>query len=691
MSAKPKTPSDAQDRQVRDPGISMSRRRLVGGVSSLGLAAVAGMTITPGTSAAAFSQHRHLVYAAMRQPAETSYQTWNLAEYEQETGETISEFTEAPSLAERVDAGELPAVLQRMPEQPLVVQPIQEIGTYCGPLTGYGVNPTSFGNDVVSARRQFLIGIYPDLTTFAPQIAESYELSDDATTFTVRLRQGMRWSDGEPATAADILFWYEDIVLNEEITPAIESNLQPGGEVIQVTQEDDYTVVFTSSVPYPVIIEYLATNAVFVPRHYLEQWHIDYNPEVESIAEAEGFDTWVQLFQSRNAIADDQVNPDRPVLDPWAFTRTDDLGNKYYERNPYYWKVDTQGQQLPYAESEVRVLTGNIETTILQIRNGDIDFGAEQIQLQHIAVLREGEEAGNYRALLWQGVTGAERRYQLNLTVQDPVLREIFNDVRFRQALSLGINRDEINETLFFGQATPRQFTVPPSVTLYEDWMGEHFVELDVEGANQLLDEMGLERRESDGLRLRPDGEPLQFTIEDSTFNEAMDELIVEYWLELGIDAQIRSITRELYAERALANELQASVWFGDIVDEVNIRLRPVSFRPPWGIDTVPHSGALWHRWYTTDGAEGEEPPEEIRSLYELADEFQQTIRDTPEFEEVGTALLTQNLEGLYVIGTVGLAPAVVVAANNLRNFPEDSVMMLKMQPAHGDQWYLAE
>jgi len=673
-----------------DGKLAVNRRKLVGGAGALGFAMLAG-TAMPGISqVTASGLNRANGRAAAYQATPTNYKTWTKSAYEAETGETLPEYTEAPSLAERVASGELPPLAERLPEDPLVVSPISEVGTYCGPVVGWGVNPNSYGNDVVSSRTQFPIGVYPDYATFAPQIAESYELSEDSKSFTLKLRKGMRWSDGEPVTAADIMYWYEDVLLNEDLTPAISNNYKPGGEVMTVTQVDDFTVTFSFAVPYPIIIELLTSAQVVQPRHYLEQWHKKYNPEVETTASNEGYDTWVLQYQAIAGTGDNQENPDLPVLDPWALSRADEFGNKYYDRNPYYWKVDTQGQQLPYAEQQIRRLTGNLETTILQVRNGEIDFGAEQLQLKDIAVLREGQEAGGYKALLWQGVTGSERRYQFNLTIEEPGLNEIFNDVRFRQAMSLAINRDEINETLFFGQATPRQFTVPPSVSLYEDWMGEHYAAYDVDQANQLLDEMGLERGE-DGIRLRSDGQPLTFTIEDANFNESMDELIVDYWRAVGVDAQIRSLTRELYSERTQANEVQASEWYGDIVDEINLRIRPVSFRPPWGIDNVPHSGALWHQWYLSDGAEGVEPPEEIKELYTLAEQFQQSQRGTPEFEETGKALLTKNLEGLYLIGTVGLAPSPVVISNALRNFPEEGIMMIKMQAVHGDQWYLAE
>lgn len=622
------------------------------------------------------------------QAAPTNYQTWNRAEYQRETGRTIAQYAEAPALAARVAEGTLPPVAERLPAEPLVVQPIETVGKYCETLTGYGVNPTSFGNDVYSARQQHLIAIYPDNETLAPQIAESFALADDGMSFTVTLRAGMSWSDGAPFTADDIMFWYQDILLNEELTPAIATALRPGGEVIRVTKTADDTVTFQTSVPFPAIVEYLVTALPFAPKHYLSRWHLKYNPDAETVAKNEGFETWVQGFLAHATTGDDQTDVALPSIDPWFLARADQFGNRYYDRNPYYWKVDTAGNQLPYANTEVRLLTGNVETTILRIRNGEIDFGAEQLQLKDYPVLKENEEAGNYRALLWEGITGADRRYLVNLTVQDPVLNQVFNDLRFRQALSLAINRDEINETLFFGRATPRQYTAPPTTSFFEAALADSFAAFDPDRANALLDELGLARGGDGQPRLRPDGEPLRFTIEDATTNEKMDELIRDYWGAIGIEVTIKSETRELYAQRAQANETQASVWFGE-ADEFGMHVNAYNFRPPWGIDNVPHSGAPWNTWRITGGEEGQEPPPELQELIALAERFQQATTGTEEYAALGKDLLTRNVDGLFSIGTVGLAPAVVVAKKNLRNFPEQGTMMMKFVPVHGDQWFV--
>jgi len=628
---------------------------------------------------------------AMAAGAKTNYKTWSLSEYQQQTGKMLAQFNEAPSLAMKVAAKQLPPVKERLPDEPLVVQPIEKLGKYCDKITGYGVNPTSFGNDVYTARQQHFIAIYPDQQTFVPQVAQTFTLSDDKKTFVVKLRKGMKWSDGTPFTADDVMFWYEDFLTNKDLNAAITSDLTPGGKVVQATKTSDDTITFAATVPYPTIIEIMAITTTFLPKNYLKKWHSKYNPDADKVAKDEGFQTWVQAFQAHSAAQgpDFQDDAKLPTLDPWMLARTDQFGNKYFDRNPYYWKVDTAGNQLPYAESEVRLLTGNLETTILKIKNGEIDFGSQQLQLKDYPVLKQGETAGNYRALLWQGVTGADHRFQVNLTVKDPVLNKIFNDVRFRQALSLAINRDEINEAIFFGRGTPRQFTAPPSSSYYEESYGKSYAEYDPARANKLLDDMGLKRGGTDQPRMRPDGKPLQFTVEDATFNEKMDELVRDYWAKIGVQVTIKSETRELYSQRANANELEASVWFGDSMDEFTAHVRPFSFRPPWGIDNVPHSGSPWNTWRLTNGKDGQEPPQDVKDLIDLTDRFRQTTRGTDEYTKLGKEMLSRNVAGLYSIGTVGLVPSVIIARKNLRNFPENQVAINYLIPIHGDQWFL--
>ena len=533
--------------------------------------------------------------ASSQEQSIDDYQTWSLNEYESQTGETIPSFNEAPSLVEQVAAGDLTAVEQRLPtrEDILVVRPRDEIGRYGGEISFNATNPESFGNTGYTAWDQRLTGLSTNWDVLFPNLAKSVELSEDATRATITLRKGMRWSDGELVTTEDVMFWYEDIMLNEEL-PSLPTELVFDGQPVSLEQTDDYTFTFVFPGPnpgFPVDLALTAAGFPLAPKHYLQQFLPQYNENAEQLAKSAGFDTWVDYFTDRytGQIAE-QLNPDLPVLKPWTLESTDQFGNKVYRRNPFYWKVDTAGNQLPYVDGQVRLLLSDPQVVILNVQAGEVDYGYYNLEVTDLPVLRAGEQAGNYTTLLWPAAQGAMNQYVFNVTVNDPVLREIFNDVRFRQAMSLAINREEINETLYFGLAKVRQWGVPSSSALYEEWMGSHYADYDPERANQLLDEMGLASG-PDGTRLRPDGKPLTITLWDAIDKANLDELVKGYWEALDVNVQINPSTREAYQQALLSNEVQASVWFADLTNDLQMYRQPIWLRPPYGNDVTPIGG----------------------------------------------------------------------------------------------------
>jgi peptide/nickel transport system substrate-binding protein len=406
-----------------------------------------------------------------------NFAAWNLDEYESASGSTIDSFNEAPMLAEMVAAGQLPPVEERLPARDdiQVVQPRESIGTYGGELRYNATNPASFGNIGWSAWDQHLMGYSTNWEVVFPNVAKSIEMSDDLTTATVTLRRGMKWSDGAPVTADDIMFWYESIILHPEL-PNMPAQILASGEAPVVEKVDDLTVTFTYSVPAPAFLVSVArfdSGFPMAPRHYLEQWHIDFNEDADALAEEEGFASWIEAFTFHRdgQTGDLQLDPNLPVVKPWILESVDEFGNKFYVRNPYYWKVDTEGNQLPYVDRQVRLLIGDIEVVKLNIQAGELDY-ADKLNISDLPVLRAGEAEGNYTTMLFPFDAGAANKYQFNITVNDPVLREIFNDLRFRQAMSLAVNRDDINDTLYFGLGVPRQWGVSSASPFYEDWMG---------------------------------------------------------------------------------------------------------------------------------------------------------------------------------------------------------------------------
>lgn len=625
------------------------------------------------------------------------FRAWTLSDYEATTGANVPEFTEAPALAAAVAAGDLPPLVGRLPERDdiLVIQPRDSVGRYGGTVRYNATNPQSFGNMGFTAKDVHLSGFTTNWEEVYPEIARSIELAPDSMSATVTLRRGMRWSDGAPVTVDDILFFFDDISAHPDLPP-LPAPLIVAGVSTKVEKVDDHTAVFQFGGPNPAFILSIARSEAgfpIAPRHYLENWHLDYNADAEALASSEGFSSWVDAFLSHQAgqTQDFQVDPNLPTLKAWIMRETDQFGNTYYERNPYYWKVDTQGQQLPYLDEQVRMLIADPEVVKLNLQAGQLDF-ADKFVSGDLPVLRGGEIAGGYATMLYPGDLGAVIKYQFNITVDDPVLAPIFNDLRFRQAMSLAVNRNEINDAAFFGLGVPRQWGVSSRSPFYEDWMSDHYSDFDPEASGALLDEMGLQMGPN-GVRLRPDGQELRIVLSDAINRVQISELIAEYWTNVGVATQISTVTRETFQQAVMARQVQASVWFADVVSEKDMYTRSIWFRPPYGLDTNPLGGGMdWRRWELTNGAEGTEPPEEYRAQQELVARWQSTPLETAEYYELGRQVVGNTVRMMLHIGTVGEVPYIYARSNNLMNFPNESKLYIDhFRGAHADQWYLTD
>jgi peptide/nickel transport system substrate-binding protein len=663
------------------------RRRQFLGVSALAIAAGLGARFA-GFGSQALAQEVTPV---------DDFMAWSLSDYETETGETVPEFKQSPQFDADVESGALPPVADRLPvrEDVMVVRPRTAIGSYGGTIRFNATNPQSFGNIGYSAWDAHLAGVTTNWEIVYPDLAKSIELAPDNLSATVTLRRGLKWSDGEPVTADDILFYFDDIGAQGDLPP-LPGAFIVGGEPATVEKVDDVTVVFRFAAPNPAFILSVARaepGFPLAPRHYLERWHIDYNPDAEALAEEEGFSSWIDAFVSHQngQTGDFQVDPDLPVLKPWRLTQVDQFGNQYYQRNPYYWKVDTEGNQLPYIDEQVRMLVSDPEVVKLNVQSAQLDY-ADKFAQADLPVLKAGEQAGNYTTMLYNGDMGAIVKYQFNLTVDDPALREIFNNVRFREAMSLALNRDEINETIFFGLGIPRQWGVSSQSPFYEDWMETHFADYDPDQANALLDEIGLTRG-PDGNRLRPDGQPLRLILSDAINRVQLSELVAEYWSALGIPTQVNTVTRETFQQAVAAGQVQASVWFADVVSEKDMYTRPIWFRPPYGLDTNPVGGGLaWRQWELSGGTEGDEPPEEFRAQQELVARWQATTLGSEEYYELGREVVGNTVRQMLHIGTVGEVPVIYTRSNRLQNFPDERMYFIDhLRGAHAEQWYLAD
>jgi peptide/nickel transport system substrate-binding protein len=418
-----------------------------------------------------------------------------------------STYNEAPMLAEMVQAGELPPVDERLPANPIVLEGLDGIGNYGGHWR-LGFSGQADGTAAGQVLSRSLLDLTPELAV-VPMMAESWELSDDATEFTFHLRQGIKWSDGEPLTAADFLFWYNDFILNPDLTPAIPewlTSVVDGERVpMEMTAPDDHTLVMKFQSPNSLF--YLSGAIVndlpVRPAHYMKQFHVGYADAAaleQAVADA-GFDSWAELYLDRNS---ERVNIELPSHEPWIQQNawSDELVT--FRRNPYFWAVDTAGNQLPYIDTISFRLFQDPDVYALWAANGEIDCQARHVRFQDLTVLKESESRGDYTVQSWRWT--AVLGIHFNLTAKNPLLRELFQARDFRIAVSLGVDRQQLNDLNYGGLGTPMQYGPPVESPVHYPKLSNAYLEYDPDRANQLLDDLGYSERDSEGFRLWKDG-----------------------------------------------------------------------------------------------------------------------------------------------------------------------------------------
>lgn len=612
-------------------------------------------------------------------------------------------FNEAPMLAELVAQGKLPPVEERLPESPMVITPTNVVGTYGGTL--YGASSAPEATDDLQAT--MVTGPFcfnNDLSVMTPHVAESYEFNEDATTCILRFRKGIKWSDGEPFTAEDMMFYYEDWQFDTDLSPTLSRNWKPGGEPMTFSKVDDYTMQFDFAVPNPafyILMRSSPPQSPWRPKHWAKQFHIKYNPKADEEAKAAGFDNWQARFAKMLNTADINYgaqSPELPVLEPWHPVRSDSEG-QFYERNAYCFLVDTEGNQLPYIDSVDVRYASSMEVINMRAVSGELSALTRDLLLVNYPVLRENQEKGDYRLLLGQSARGADLSISFNQNHPDPVMREIFCDLRFRQAISVAIDRNEINELLYLGQGTPRQATLPESVSFFKQEWADAYAQYDPDLANSLLDEIGLDQRDDDGMRLRPDGQPFGFLMEFSgtqgPFNETC-QLMVKHLAEVGIKMDVREAQKSFLSERLNAGEHDASIW---VVDRT---LERAAWSMGWsGAKLAPGGGSLgtycraWQDWKNSDGASGIEPPQEAKDMWDLYDKWMSSFYGSEEYMDAAVKLHDLIAEVLWVIGIIGQAPTPILVKNGLENVfsgQEERIWIgasnWYLLPQRSEQWF---
>ncbi len=597
-------------------------------------------------------------------------------EYEQITGKKVGKYNEAPMLRIKVAAGELPPVEERLPEEPLVIDPLEEIGQYGGTLHEASLGPGTMWDVQHGMIEQQMFQVNNSVTKMRAEVAKSYELSKDKKILTVYLRKGMKWSDGYPFTVDDILFWWEDYAHNEELSPGgVPSWLGwTGGEEFE--KVDDYTLRIHFPKPRPPIVNLMSNwntiqNFFYDPKHYLEKYHIKYNPDADKLAKEEGYDHWWQLFDAKREVgwwAWDHVGI--PVVSPWMLQKITPTG-RIWVRNPYFHAVDSAGNQLPYIDKAIVATMGNEEMVSMRTVAGELSFSGYFLWPADYPLFTKNAEKGNYRVLVWKASSASVGQLAFNLNHPDSVLRKIFQDIRFRRAMSLAINRDEINEVIFYGRAEPAQSTVDPGCSYYKEEWARAYAQYDPERANELLDSMGLDWEKNHRWRLRPDGKPLSVSmpIVEGMAPVKLYELVGEYWREVGVRVNIKVVQRSFYGERADAGELDVGTWSSDRMQEFrNYIPGSTKFNP---LSEMAYA-VKWGLWRQSGGESGWEPPEDWKKQWERMEKWYMATTEE-EYQKLAKEIWGFFSEKLILIGTVRFPPSPIVVKNNLRNVPEEA------------------
>ncbi|MGQ9631816.1 MAG: ABC transporter substrate-binding protein [bacterium] len=549
-------------------------------------------------------------------------------------GAQVKKYNEPPMLLERVRQGKLPPVEQRLPKEPFVIgQGVLvdkgdlnfEIGQYGGILRMAQPDP-AWNPDIFLASREALLET-PGVngTNVIPSIVRDYKVSADEKVFTFYMREGLKWSDGTPVTSEDVLFTYEDVLLNKDLTPVfpqwMKAANKPDGEPMKLEVLDKYTFRVSFTQPYgglPAwlsIIGWKGYTDWLKPKHYLKQFHVKYTPleklepEIQKAGLAKG--EWWSLFNQKDVTVWELTRPEAigfPVLYPWIMV---EAGPQIiiYERNPYYFKVDPAGNQLPYIDGIRSEVVQDVEMVNMKVLAGEIDYLREDASIHNLTLYKENEKKGGYRTVLYP-TPGNPVNVRFNLTYPDPVWRQVVRDVRFRRALTHAINRKEIIDAIFFGFAEP------------EDMMPNEY---DPARANQLLDEMGMSKHDADGYRLGPDGKTFVIPFEVAKLGPwivPVTEMVVEHFKAVGVKTTMKVIDAGLWSTRAGANEIQATmvwdhrrVWWG--------------WGGPFGNGDIHRFvWPLWWSWHTSGGKMGEEPPAEVKKFFGLLD---QSVTASPE------------------------------------------------------------
>lgn len=584
-------------------------------------------------------------------------------------------YSESPLLSKMVKDGKLPPVESRLPRIPRIIDFASrnlEIGKFGGTIKMLMARAKDARQMTVYGYARLLI-YKPKTFEFQPDILESFDVIQGKR-FIFNLRPGHKWSDGHPFTAEDFRYWWEDVANNPKLSPVGPPKvMKVDGKLPQFRILNNLSIQYEWEKPNPDFLAALAGASplyIYRPAHYMRQFHEDFtsNSELQKLVTTAKQRNWAALHNKMdNLYRNDNI--DLPVLQPWVCISKSSSNRLRFKRNPFFHRIDPKGQQLPYIDEFIFGIASN-KLISAKTGTGEVDLQARYLRFDDYTFLKKGEDRSPYSTRLWTAAKGSHLALFPNLNHNNKVLRSIMQDVRFRRALSMAVNRYEINQVIYYGLAIEGNNTVLPGSPLYKPHYRSKWAQLDLKSANQLLDDMGLLKRDSRGIRLLPDGNPLNLIIEtagESTEQTDILELIHDSWLKIGIKIYSKPSQRNVFRNRIFSGETAISIWSGIENGLASANSSPAEFAP------TTQQLLQWPKWgqhFETGGKAGQIPNDpfamELLKLY-------RDWRAEPVFtkrEDIWEKVLDIHTEQVYSIGLIAGVLQPVVVSNNLQNVP---------------------
>jgi peptide/nickel transport system substrate-binding protein len=552
-------------------------------------------------------------------------------------------YQDPPSLTEQITTGSLPAIEERLPQTPLIVQPIERLGQHGG-IWRLGMKGN---NDRAMVYRtigyEHLVRWDPGWTRVTPNVALSYAVNKNATEFVFRLRPGMKWSDGHPFTADDIMFWYEAVLSNKELTPIPLSHYVVDGKLVEVSKIDDYAVRFKFAAPHGLFLKTLASGRdsggpVDFPSHWMKRFHKSYNPDgiADEVVKA-GAKDWIELFLLKSA--DDRIPKglshlmrqrikqefDKKSFEPWPTlngwiiqgVEEGDPEKIVATRNPYYFKIDPAGKQLPYIDSvQYHTFKGREPIRAMALA-GRIGMQARRLtDPKSQSIVTAPGADNNFRLFSLIATETNDLPLALNLSHKDPIKREVFNKLDFRIALSHAIDRATIIKEVYGGVGQPYQVGPRPESRYYHQRLATQYLEYDPAKAAKLLDQIGL-KLGNDGKRAGSNGKAVSFKVlvrEDFQHKQTALSMIIASWRALGLDVEMEAVPRAKLEVSIQTNSFDATFTVPD--GGLQPDLAPQVYMP-WSLESA--FGIGWVNWFANKYApDAVEPPDWAKQQMDL-------------------------------------------------------------------------